>query len=181
METFRTTLRNNRGERRVIQVFDHLGSPLTEKIFPGDSVVIEALKPDCTFARWSECVWEPDGSVRLMPREGFREPDRGRWVLRMLNRDGKPLEYRQVGDQVICLMRNVPVLVTCPLISELVVHRSLTIKRREAKMKSAYPMPEGYLVPFEVVDDVFEPRPNAELDALQRILDDLAKKDEHEG
>jgi hypothetical protein len=159
-------------------VFDHNGNPLTEKIMPGESVVVEAIKPDCTFARWESVTWLPDGTVRLEPREGFREPDRGRWVLHLLNRDGRPLERRQVGDQDICLMRNVPVLVTCPLTSELIMQKSLTIKRREAKMKSTYPMPEGYLVPFEVVDDVFEPRSSAELDAIKKILDDMEKRDE---
>jgi len=178
METFRTILRNSRGERRAIQVFDHLGSPLTEKIFPGESVTIEALKPECTFARWESVTWLPDGSVRLTPRAGFKEPDRGRWVLRMTNLDGQPLERRQVGGQMVCLMRHVPVLVTCPLTSEIVVHKSLTIKRREAKAKSAYPLSEGYVVPFDVVDDVFEPRSDSELDAIQRILDDQAKRDE---
>jgi len=176
METFKTTLRNNRGERRVIQVFDHLGNPLTEKIFPGESVTIEAIKPDCTYARWESVTWLPDGSVRLVPREGFREPDRGRWVLRMLNVDGKPLEYRHVGEQLICLPKGIPVLVTCPLTSELIMQKSLTIRRREAKMKSAYPMPEGYLVPFEIVDDVCEPRPDSELKALAKIIDELGKK-----
>lgn len=177
METFKTVLRNNRGERRAIQVFDHLGSPLTERILPGDSVTIEAIKPDCTYARWESVTWLPDGSVRLVPREGFKEPDRGRWVLRMQNVDGKPLEYRHVADQLVCLPKGIPVLVTCPLTSELIMQKSLTIKRREAKMKSSYPMPEGYLVPFEVVDDVCEPRSNSELDAIQRILDDQAKKE----
>jgi hypothetical protein len=159
-------------------VFDHLGSPLTEKIMPGESVVVEAITPLATYARWEEVCWLPDGTVRLTPRAGFKEPDRGRWVVTMLNVDGQPLERRQVGDQIVCLMRHVPVLVTCPLSSELIVHKSLTIKRREAKMKSSYPLPEGYLVPFDVIDDVLEPRSNSELDAIQRILDDLAKKDE---
>jgi len=177
METFRTILRNNRGERRAIQVFDHLGSPLTETIRPGDSVIVEAITPLATFARWEEVTWLPDGTVRLEPRPGFKEPDRGRWVLRMLNVDGKPLEYRQVGATLVCLPRNIPVLVACPLTSELIMQKSLTIRRREAKMKSAYPLPEGYLVPFDVVDDVLEPRSDSELDAIQRILDEQAKRD----
>lgn len=175
METFRTILRNNRGERRAVQVFDHLGSPLTEKIFPGDYVVVEAIVNTATYSRWEEVTWQPDGTVRLTPRPGFREPDRGRWVLLMRNVDGKPLEYRQVGATRVCLPRGIPVMVTCPLTSELIVHRSLTIKRREAKAKSAYPLPEGYLTPFDVVDDVFEPRPDSELKALARIIDGLGK------
>ena len=177
-QTFRTILRNNRGEKRAIQVFDHLGSSLTETIRPGDSVIVEAITNTATYARWEEVTWLPDGSVRLTPRAGFKEPDLGRWVLHCLNRDGKPLEYRQVGATRVCLPRNIPVLVTCPLSCELIVQKSLTIKRREAKAKSSYPLPEGYLTPFDVVDDVFEPRSDSELDALKRILDDLAKKDE---
>jgi hypothetical protein len=51
------------------------------------------------------------------------------------------------------------------------MQKSLTIKRREAKMKTTYPMPEGYLVPFEVVDDVCEPRSSAELDAIKKITE----------
>jgi hypothetical protein len=178
METFRTILRNNRGERRAIQVFDHLGSSLTETIRPGDSVIVEAITPLATYARWEEVTWQPDGTVRLTPRPGFKEPDRGRWVLHCLNRDGKPLEYRQVGATRVCLPKGIPVLVTCPLTSELILQKSLTIRHREAKAKSEYPLAEGYVVPYDVVDDVLEPRSDSELDAIQRILDDMAKKDE---
>jgi len=170
-KSFITTMINQRIGKPV-KVFEADGSVLV-LLEPGMSYDAKSVNPETLYARWSEVRWKADGTVHLLARTDFQEPERGRWVLRMLNQDGQPAEWRQVGDQRICLPKSIPVVVSVPLTDQLVKFKELTIKAARVMVKANEP---GYLAHRWVVQDVKTPRPDSELRALAKILDDLGKK-----
>ena len=119
---------------KPVKVFEADGSVLV-LLEPGMSYDAKSVNPETLYARWSECRWKADGTVHLLARTDFREPERGRWVLRLTNQDGNELEWRQVGDQRVALPRHIPVLASVPLTDQLVKFKELTICRKRIMVK----------------------------------------------
>ena len=86
----------------------------------------------------------------------------------------KPTKAEVVGGQRICLPKGIPVLVSCPLTSDLIMFQSLTIVRKKIQVKSDDFV--GYCATRWVLRDEKEPRADSELKALAKILDDLGKE-----
>jgi len=158
--------------KKALNVYELDGSILVV-LAPGQSFEVKSRNSETLYSRWSAVVWKADGSVSLIARTDFREPERGRWVLRMLNQDGQPAEFRQCGEEQICLPRGIPVLVSVPLTDQLVKFKELTICRKRIMVKANEP---GYAAFRWIVRDEKTPRPDSELKALAKILDDLGKK-----
>jgi len=199
-KSFMTTMINQRIGMPV-KVFEADGSVFV-LLEPGMSYDAESVNSETLYARWSEIKWKSDGKVSLIARPGFQEPDRGRWVIKLLNVEGAELEFRTIGGEVkqvsdddplksistgnviqhpmkdvvvggqrVCLPRHIPILVGLTLMDPLVGFQSLTIKRVEIRLKDT--QWEGYLTREKVLEDVTEPRPDSELKALGKLLDEV--------
>jgi len=158
--------------RKALNVYERDGSILVV-LNPGQSFEVESRNPETLYSRYSAVVWKADGKVSFVARTNWREPERGRWVLHCLNQDGEPTEFRQVGEERVCLPRGIPVKVTCPLTSDLIMFKELTIVRKRIMVK--FDHQPGYLLHRWVVRDEKMPRPDSELKALEKILDGLGK------
>jgi hypothetical protein len=164
--------------RRVPVMVYETDCPLVE-IQPGQDFTVESRNPATMYARWSEVVWKADGTVGFLARSNFTEPDRGRWTIRLLNKDGGdgqkgpdgqivPIETRTIGGKLLLLPKGVPVLVGLKLDDPLVRFKSMTIVKKRIPVKD--PEKEGYLI-FEVVTkDETELRDVSELKVLEKLL-----------
>lgn len=203
-KTFITKLSNHRvGES--VKVYERDGSVFVV-LEPGMSYDAESVNPETLYARWSEVSWEPKDKISFINRTNWHEPERGRWVLKMLNESESEAEFRTIGGEVrqvpiedplkaittgdgvkhkpmtnavvggqrVCLPKGIPVQVSCPLTSDLIMFQSLTIIRKKIQVKSADFV--GYLVHRWVVHDETPPRPDSELKALGKILDEVGKE-----
>ena len=170
-KSFVTTLTND--TKKSLEVMEQDGSILVV-LEPGQSFNVESRNPRTMYARWSHVTWKRDGSVSFLMRTDWREPDRGRWVLTCLNQDGEAKEFRQIGEERICLPKGIPVIVTCLLTSDLVMFRSLTIVSKKILTKSGGHY--GYGASRWVLIDDRMPRPDSELKALAKIIDVVGKK-----
>lgn len=138
--------------------------PLVE-IAPGQEFVVESRNPATMYARWSEVRWKADGGVSFVTRPAFTEPERGRWLLRLLNRDGAAVETRVVGGRPLLLPKGVPVVVGLRLDDPLVRFKSLTIVRKRVPVKDEEH--SGYLTFETIIKDELEERDGGELKALE--------------
>lgn len=159
--------------RRPVDVYDLDGTVIV-RLEAGMRFEIESVSPYTAHARWSKCTWREDGTISFVSRTNWSEPERGKWYIEMLNKDGAAVEYRQVGDQRVALPRNLPVIVSVPLTSDLIMFRSLTIIKKRIMVKSD--AGDGLLVHKWITGEEKEPRTDSELKVLAKILDELGKK-----
>jgi len=169
--TFVTELINE-GRHEAVDVYELDGSVVV-RLEPGQRFTIESRSPYTAYARWSEVRWDEEGKLHFVHRPDFHEPERGRWVLQLLNEGGEPIEERPVGGERICLPRSVPVLVACPLTDPLIMYRSLTIVKKRVMVKDTAQV--GYIIHRWRSADEKAPRSNSELKELERIVDELGK------
>jgi hypothetical protein len=170
VKSFCTELVND--TRKVLQVYERDGSILVV-LNPGQSFEVKSVNSETLYSRYSAVVFKADGKISFVNRTDFQEPERGRWVLRCLNQDGDPIEFRQVREERVALPKGIPVLIACPILDPLVRFKELTIIRKRVMVKVNEP---GYLAHRWVVRDEKVPRSDSELKALAKILDDLGKK-----
>jgi hypothetical protein len=164
-KSYPTVLINH--SRRPILVYESDGSALVE-LQPGRDFTVESRLPLTTYARWSEVCWKADGTVSFVARTDFTEPDRGRWVIRLLNKDGKDTESRVVGGKSIILPKGIPVLIGLKLDDPLVRFKSLTIIKKRVPVKDH--SHEGYLIFETISKDETELRDASELKYLEKML-----------
>lgn len=169
--TYNTVLRNLR--KKEIQVYDN--AILVCTLFPGDQREIKAINPWSYYSRYESVAWRPDGSVDLEGRDDFREPARGKWVLRAINVDGKDHEAVVIGGLPYNLPRGIPVLIAVPVDDPLVVFQSLEL--RNVEHFTPDPAWQGYLMPVGGLDAVKTERPAEELEEINTELEELAKKE----
>ena len=170
-KTYPTILRNHRKKELVI--FDNQLSIFT--LMPGDERTIKAVEPFSTYARYESVTWNKDGSVDLEGRDDWREPSRGKWVLRCINVDGGDIEPIVVGGRSYNLPRGIPVLVAVEVTDPLVVYQSLELRATEHFIAdSAW---QGYIMPVVGLDILKIERPESELEDISKELEELAKKE----
>jgi len=169
--TFVTELINE-GRQKAVDVYELDGAVIVH-LEPGQRFTIESRSPYTAYARWSEVRWAEDGKLHFVPRPGFTEPQRGRWVLQLLNEGGEPIEWRTVGGEHICLPRSVMVLAACPLTDPLIMYRSLTVVKKRVMIKDVTQV--GYIIHEWRSEDEKEPRSAADLKAIEKIVDELGK------
>lgn len=165
MQTFISKLVNDR--RREEVVVEELNGELLCVLAPGQRMNVESASPLTLFSRWDTATWNDDGTVALHPRSGFKEPDRGKWTLNLLNEQGAKVEHRdRLG---FALMKNIPVTVGVDLHNPLVVYQSLTLHAVLRKHRD--PDWPGIIVgDWELLwEGVL--RPQSELDEIQSLLD----------
>ncbi len=163
-KTYPTTLINEGREAR--DVYEKDGAVIVH-LEPGQQFTIESRNSMTMYSRWSEVRWSEDG-VFFLPRPGFVEPDRGRWVLELRNEGGEAKEWRTVGGERICLPKSVPVLIGLKLDDPLVRFKSLTIVRRRVMVKDE--SQPGYIIHEWRTKDELVPRSDSDLKALEKIL-----------
>lgn len=173
-KNYSTLMRNN--TKRAVMVYE-LDGPLVE-LQPGQDFVVESRNPATLYARWSQVTWRED-SLSFLPRPGFTEPERGRWTIRLLNRDGGdgqkgpdgqivPIETRMVGGKLLLLPKGVPILVGLKLDDPLVRFKSLTVSKKRVMLKDD--TQPGYIIhEWRSTDDKVE-RSASELKAIEQLL-----------
>ncbi len=194
--SYQTRLTN--GTKRPLMVHE-LNGPLVE-IQPGQFFEVESRNPATMYARWSEVKWHEGGEITFVARPGFSEPERGRWVTRLQNLDGKEVEFRTIGgvekmiadpdDHHVVHVAGGPV--ERPLIKGIVGGQKICLPRNIpvlvglklddplVKFKSMTivrkrvmlkdPEHEGYCIFTTVLADETELRDASELKALEKIL-----------
>jgi hypothetical protein len=163
-DTFRTRLTNKRSTALVVYEMD--GPMLT--LLPGDSAVIETKSAFDMYAKWDSVSWEPDGTVILEKRSGWKELSRGTWEVTVLNVDGKPVERQMVNGKNICLPKGIPVVLAVDIHDPLVLFSKLTITAVPIKERSKeWP---GYLVTRREVRWVVTDRKPQELDEIKALI-----------
>jgi hypothetical protein len=173
--SYMTRLINN--TKKVLRVFE-IDSVLVE-IQPGQDFLIESRNPATTYARWESVKFHQDGSVSFVTRPDFTEPDRGRWTIKLLNRDGHDgqpnpsgrdvqVETRVVGGRSVILPKGIPVLVGLLLDDPLIKYKSLTVVKKRVPIKD--PGHEGYLLSETILADDLELRDSSELKVLEKLL-----------
>ncbi len=88
----------NRRRREYVPVFDANGVCLTE-LLPDQTLTLKTTNPSTLYAAWSEVRYEDNDEVTFFDRPGFEPPDLGRWVITMLNRNGRVYEVRFIGGE----------------------------------------------------------------------------------
>jgi len=174
------------------------------RLEPGQIFDVESCDPQTMYARWSSVKWTDDGP-HFVARTDWREPDRGRWHLRMLNQDGKEVEFRVVGGEEKMVpdpddthaIRSAGSGLERPLVKGVVggqrvclpkgipVFVGLQATDRWARFKSLTIVRkrvmlkdsehEGYCVFETIFKDETEPRSDSELKALAKVVDELGK------
>lgn len=168
--TYLTVLRNNR--KKELVVMDNQVNVTT--LFPGEERCIEAVEPWSYWSRYESVTWNADGTVDAVIRDGWREPARGKYVLKALNVDGKDNHPVLIGGQPYNLPRGIPVLVAVEVTDPLVTYQSLEIKRVERW--AAEPGWPGYIEAVPVLEEVKTERPENELAKIRAELEDLEQK-----
>lgn len=163
--TFKTRLINHRRVPVIVRDFD--GYELAE-LLPGHYFEVESCNPETLFAPYTEACWQSNGTVTFVERPGFFI-DRGRWTLKLLNRDGRETESRVVGGKFILLPRGIPVVVGLTLNDPLVTFQSLTITRKPVLVRDQEHF--GYLRNDVIAEDELEKRDASELRALDQLLE----------
>jgi len=165
--SFETRLVN--ATKHSVRVFE-LEGPLVD-LEPGQDFTVESRNPMTMYARWSQVTWHQDGKVSFVVRTNFTEPERGRWVIRLLNKDGEAVERRVTGGKPIILPKGIPVLTGLNLDDPLVKHKSLTIVKRRVPVKDEeHP---GYLLFETISKDETELRDASELKVLGKLLAEI--------
>lgn len=167
---YSTVLRNLR--KKEIVIFDNqipLGT-----LFPGQEKVVKAINPWQYFSRYESVTWNKDGSVDTVIRDDWREPSRGKYVLRAVNIDGADHEAVVVAGLPYNLPRGIPVLIAVPLDDPMVVFQSLEL--RMVERFALDPHWQGYLMPVGGLDAVKTERPESELAEINKELEELAQK-----
>lgn len=168
--TYSTVLRNNR--KKELPIFDN--QLLVTTLAPGQDATIEAVEPWSYYSRYESITWNADGTVDAGVRDGWREPARGKYVLRCLNADGKDYEQVVIGGQPYSLPHGIPVLVAVEVTDPLVTYQSIEIKLLERW--AAEPGWPGYIQPVLVLEEVKIERPENELAKIRAELEELEQK-----
>jgi hypothetical protein len=166
--TYETELINSTS--RPVTVWDRTGPPLFA-ILPGNKRTLESVSPQTLYSRYSRVEWAPDGSVVLTPRPGFEMPPAavGDWPILFRNIDGNDVETRELeGIGEVHVPRGIPVIVSCPPSSPLVVYKELRIAVTAEWVESrTFP---GYAYESERLRDDWIERDKADLTRLNEIL-----------
>jgi hypothetical protein len=159
--TYETELINSTS--RPITVWDATGPPLLA-VLPGNKRTLESVSPRTLYSRYARVEWAPDGSVVLTPRPGFEMPqDAGGWPIVLRNIDGGEVETRELeGMGEVHVPRGIPVVVSCPIGSPLVVYKELLIAVTAEWVESRnFP---GHAYERESLRDVWIERDEADLE-----------------
>lgn len=164
METFETTFEN--ATKEPVTVFD--GTRPLIVLYPSREKTVESSSPRTMYARWTRVIYKP-GRVELVPRSGFVEPDRGRWVIEALNAEGREVEQRTIGGTVCWLPRGIPVLVS-------VSPENPEAKNKVVRIEKSMEWVEdpdflGYIVRRTILKDTWVERDAGELEELRWLLD----------
>ena len=153
---FKTRIVNHRADQ--FAVYESNGERLVVIAGKGWADIISE-SPLTTYAPFKEIHVYRD-HVELDRRPDWVEPERGAWVLEMLNQDGENAEQRLAGGSLIYLPRGVPVKVSLQLTDPLIFYSKLTIKKVwERRRDPDYP---GYFVRVVVLRDELTQRHEAE-------------------
>ena len=163
-KSYTTELTND--QREGMDVFELDGAVLAH-LEPRQSFVVESCSAYTAYARWSAVRWDAEGVVHFTPRVGWTEPQRGKWILRLLNEGGEAIEFRTVGGKVVGLPRSVPVMIGLMLDDPLIKLKSLTITKRRVMIKNPYQ--PGYCSFEWRSADVLVERSANELSEIERL------------
>jgi len=164
-------------KRKGIQtVYDRDGAALAS-IPPKSSVTLYTDDPLSLWAPYADVTFLPEEPwVKLEERPGWQEPNRGDWVVRVTNLNGLDVEYVVVGGQVLCLMKNVPVLVAVDPTDEMAPVARLDVAVEElVKEKSAI---DGIVATRRTLVNKPTFRDADDLQRLQDVRKEMARLEE---
>lgn len=155
--TYTTLLRNRR--KKELVVYDNQIAVST--LFPGEEKTIEAVEPWSYWSRYESVIWNADGSVDAVIRDGWHEPARGEWVIKAINIDGEDYHPVLIGSQPYSLPRGIPILVSVKVTDPFAIYQSLEVKYMERwEVEPGWP---GYIQSARVLEEVKVERPDNEL------------------
>ncbi len=170
--TFRTVLRNDRKTKGVV-LWDWRGNSLGI-LEPGKERTIESWNPQTLYAPYSEVIFKEDGEIETVPNPEFPAP-KGRWLLRVLNKDGGDLERRIINHREVVLPKGYERTFELSPEDPLAVYSRMELVRvleRSAEANLTFPEYSRFKM---VVKDKFINRSESELKELEAELKRLAE------
>ena len=164
-------------KRKGVQtVYDRDGGAMAS-VQPKSSVTLYTDDPLSLWTPYAQVTFLPeDPWVRLEERAGWQEPNLGDWVVRVTNINGLDVEHVAVGGQILCLMKNVPVLVAVDPTDEMAPVARLDVAVEElVKEKSAI---DGIVATRRTLVNKSTFRDPDDLQRLQDVLKEMARKEE---
>lgn len=149
------------------------GPEVIVRVPPGEISELHAASLLALYARWDEIVFHSDGRVDLHERKDWVEPDRGRWVVKIINIDGAECEeVVTLAGPVFC-PRGIPVLVGVAALDPLAMASEVRIERIARRFKSTdFP---GYLFTKTKLSQTTVDRDPAEMEKLLGEIESLAE------
>jgi len=163
---FKTKIVNHRAEQ--FPVYESNGERLVVIAAKGWTTLVSE-SPLTTYAPFRQIDIFKD-HVELDRRPDWTEPERGAWVLSLLNLHGEDIEQRLAGGALIYLPRGVPVNASLQLTDPLIFFSTLTVKKVWERRKDPnYP---GYFVRVATVEDQLTQRPETELFSILGLMEE---------
>jgi len=170
---FETKIWNRRREQ--VRVYDSNGRVIC-LVDPNQIEIIESANDKTLYARYSEVVFEENGTVSLTVRPECIEPvDQESSLLILENIDGKDLEQRLIGGKTVFIPKGIPVRVRLDSTDPNAVNARITIKKIAERIKC--PDWPGYWAWRETVKDVPTPRPQQDPEALKPAVPAIEVKE----
>jgi len=169
-------IRFSNKRKAALTVYDRDGGAIAS-VQPKSSATLYTDDPLSSWAPYAEVTFLPeDPWVSLEERAGWQEPNRGDWVVRVTNINGLDVEYIAVGGQILCLMKNVPVLIAVDATDEMAPVARLDVAVEEfVKEKSAI---DGIVATRRTLVNKPTFRDPDKLQHLQDVLQEMARKEE---
>jgi hypothetical protein len=159
--TYLTKFWNKR--RKPVNVWERGGVLIT--LAPNAIQGIESVSPYSSYARWDEVIYEDPEQVQLHVRDGWIEPQQGRWIIEFVNIDGAEIEKRVIEGTTMFLPKLIPILVAVNAADPLAKFHRVEIRRvLEREPSGSFP---GYYVKRLQLKEVKYDRPSSELKELE--------------
>lgn len=155
-----------RPKRKVVDPQDG-----TKREFPGDEFTLEATDPTSTFARFSSVVFLHEAPwAQCTVREGWVEPRRKHPCEVILLQGAEDPEWRTFGEQSVCLMHGVPIVIDVDALDEMARFDRVTcgVVKQDRRLSERH---DGYVIPVQVREDVKHLRSPEALEALKQEME----------
>lgn len=175
--SFETVLTNLR--KKPVTVLELDGTPLC-RLQPGESFTVESISKETLYARWSAVAFTDgdDAPIRFKIRPNWTEPERGRWLLHLINQEGLAQEPLVIGGRTVLIPKNIPVVVGLFLEDPLIAYTKLACHHILRRFKNVN-WPGIFVNDTQLIWEG-TPRPQDELDEARRLLAEKQKPKEAE-
>jgi hypothetical protein len=163
--TFMTRIKNERAE--AVTLWTQLGKKIGN-VQPGKEQTLETDNPEVLYAPFLSIIYKAGDKVDYILNPDFPKPE-GKWLIEVLNQNGRDLERRIISGREVCLLRGLPRVFALEADDPMALHSRIEIKHVMERQRSE--QFSDYSEFNLAVRDIKTDRSDAELDALVAELD----------